>query len=451
MKIMRKLRIMGLILLLLGGVSISSKTQAQPGVNISFQTFYEELSPYGRWVRTPQYGSVWVPDAPSGFQPYSTAGYWEVTEYGNTWVSEYDWGWAPFHYGRWSFDDYNGWFWIPGYEWGPAWVNWRSGGGYYGWAPLGPGMQVNISVNLPSFWWVFVPQRYITSPRWHSYCAPRNRVSHYYGRTTIINNYYYNNNRTYAYGPRRDEIERVTRRSVSVREIDMRNRGRVVVAGNSRGNDRYDNSRGYNDRSSRYNDANRRGSTIDAGSSDRSSRGNGRNPGYEANRSDNNSRSNREYEAPTRAERVPNRDVPDNGPERSSRSERGNEPVNPGGNRESYEVPATRPSRSERGSYEAPAQRESRQQSGSYEAPVQRESRSNRGSYEAPVQRESRSNRGSYEAPVQRESRSDRGSSERGSYESRGSAPDARSSQGSSERGSRGGGGASDRSSRGPR
>lgn len=438
MNIMRKLRIMGLILLTLVGVSTSNKVQAQPGVNISFQTFYEELSPYGRWVRTPQYGSVWVPDAPQGFQPYSTAGYWEVTEYGNTWVSDYDWGWAPFHYGRWSFDDYNGWFWIPGYEWGPAWVNWRSGGGYYGWAPLGPGMQVNISVNLPSFWWVFVPQRYISSPRWYDYCAPRNRVSHYYGRTTIINNYYYNNNRTYAYGPRRDEIERVTRRSVSVREIDTRNRGRVVVAGNSRGNDRYDNSRGSNERNSRVNESNRRSSTIDAGS-DRSTRGSDRNPGYDANRNDNNSRSNREYEAPTRAERSPERTVPNYGSERNSRSERSNETVNQGQNREAYETPAPRQSRSERGAYEAPAQRESRSQ---------------RGSYEAPAQRESRPDRGSYEAPVQRESRSDRGSVNRGSSESRSNTPNARSS-GSSERGSRGGNsggdGASERSSRGPR
>ena len=145
---MHKFRIFALSILLLGGISIEEKVKAQPGVSISFQTFYSELSPYGRWINTPQYGSVWTPYVDAGFQPYSTNGYWEVTEYGNTWVSDYDWGWAPFHYGRWSFDDYNGWFWIPGYEWGPAWVNWRSGGGYYGWAPLGPGVNVNVSINI---------------------------------------------------------------------------------------------------------------------------------------------------------------------------------------------------------------------------------------------------------------------------------------------------------------
>ena len=31
-----------------------------------------------------------------------------------------------------------GWCWIPGTTWGPAWVNWRWGGGYVGWAPMAP-------------------------------------------------------------------------------------------------------------------------------------------------------------------------------------------------------------------------------------------------------------------------------------------------------------------------
>jgi hypothetical protein len=228
MKTMRKLRIVGLFVLLIAGLS-AQLVQAQPGVNISFQTFYNDLSPYGRWTTSPQYGSIWTPYVDAGFQPYSTNGYWEVTEYGNTWVSDYDWGWAPFHYGRWSYDDYNGWFWIPGYEWGPAWVNWRSGGDYYGWAPLGPGMGINVTISIPSFWWVFVPQRYISYRNWNNYCVPRSRVTRVYNNTTIINNYYNYNNRNYAYGPRRDEIERVTRRSVPIRQIDVNQRGRVIV------------------------------------------------------------------------------------------------------------------------------------------------------------------------------------------------------------------------------
>ena len=82
--------------------------------------FYDELDPYGQWVQTPEYGTVWIPNAGPGFQPYATNGHWVITEYGNTWVSDYAWGWGPFHYGRWYQDRYRGWAWIPGRDWGPA-------------------------------------------------------------------------------------------------------------------------------------------------------------------------------------------------------------------------------------------------------------------------------------------------------------------------------------------
>lgn len=438
---MRTLRIFGLLILMLGGVSAYNKTQAQPGFSITFETFYDELAPYGRWVRNPQYGSVWIPDVPRGFQPYSTAGYWEVTEYGNTWVSDYEWGWAPFHYGRWSFDDYYGWYWIPDYEWGPAWVNWRSGGGYYGWAPLGPGMSINISVNLPSFWWVFVPQRYITSPRWHNYCAPRGRVSHYYNNTVIINNYYRSNNRTYVYGPRRDEIERVTRRSVPVRTIDAspRGRGRVVVAENGRGNDRYNGRGNSSDRGGHVIDANPRIDRSNRNDDNRVERGDdsrrgARNP-FEG-RNDSRSERNREsapienrnerreapnagrndrYEAPGRSERNSDFGNPGNSPERTSRPERNRDYGNPGNSPER----ANRPERVERPNVERP----------------ERVERSNR-SFETPAPRVERQERS---APAPEPRSNDRGN------------------RGGDNGGNRGGGdngggrGASERSGRGPR
>src|SRR5690606_8528916 len=173
---------------------------------------------------------IWLPYAEDGFQPYATNGHWVMTSYGNTWVSNYDWGWAPFHYGRWTYSDYYGWAWVPGYEWGPAWVSWRSGGGYYGWAPLGPRMSINVHIGIPHHHWVFVQQRYICSPRLYSYYAPyRNRVR-IYNRTTIINNTYVYNNRTYVSGPRRSELERATGSRVAVREISRASRpGRASV------------------------------------------------------------------------------------------------------------------------------------------------------------------------------------------------------------------------------
>src|SRR3546814_16106093 len=117
-----------------------------------------------------------------------------MTNYGNTWVSDYEWGWAPFHYGRWTYTDYYGWAWIPGYEWGPAWVSWRSGGGFYGWAPLGPRMSINVHFGIPRHHLIFVPQRYMVSPGlYRSYVPFSNRVR-ISNTTTIINNTHTTNN-----------------------------------------------------------------------------------------------------------------------------------------------------------------------------------------------------------------------------------------------------------------
>lgn len=198
----------------------TEKAKAQVYSQISVQTFYDELSPYGRWIHNPEYGYVWLPNAEPNFQPYATRGHWVMTEYGNTWVSDYEWGWAPFHYGRWYFDNYYGWAWVPGNEWGPAWVNWRTSNGYYGWAPLSPGMHIHMAVNLPINYWVFVPYGRIYSPRIYSYYVPRRRVVNVYHQSVVINNVHTTNNYTYISGPSRQEVERTTRNRVVVRNID---------------------------------------------------------------------------------------------------------------------------------------------------------------------------------------------------------------------------------------
>ncbi len=199
----------------------NQKAQAQPGTSVSFQLFYDELAPYGQWIDDPEYGYVWAPDIDNDFRPYYSGGRWVMTEYGNTWVSDYDWGWAPFHYGRWTMDPYYGWVWIPGNEWGPAWVNWRHGGGYYGWAPLGPGININIMMGngwyAPNDWWVFIPNQYIYSPNYYSYWRGPRYNTTIINNTTIVNNYY--NNR-YVSGPRRGDVERYTGR---VNIYDVRN------------------------------------------------------------------------------------------------------------------------------------------------------------------------------------------------------------------------------------
>ncbi|WP_134089361.1 DUF6600 domain-containing protein [Olivibacter sp. XZL3] len=224
MKTANNIRILLFSFSILFAIGFLGKVNAQPGVTVSFQQFYDELSPYGEWIDDPDYGYIWVPNVEPDFQPYATNGRWVMTDYGNTWVSNYNWGWAPFHYGRWNYNQRFGWSWVPGYEWGPAWVSWRSGGGYYGWAPLGPGLSIGVSVNIPSTYWIFVPQRHILSASIHRYYAPRRTVVNVYNRTTIINNtYVYNNHRYYA-GPRRTDIQRVTRSSVPVHRISNASR-----------------------------------------------------------------------------------------------------------------------------------------------------------------------------------------------------------------------------------
>lgn len=228
-----------LAVFLAGNPVAPSKVQAQPGISVSFQVFFNSLSPYGRWSNHPQYGSVWFPSVDRGFHPYSTNGRWVMTEYGNTWVSDYDWGWAPFHYGRWFYDDFYGWAWVPDYTWGPGWVNWRTGGGYYGWAPLLPGLQVRLAVNIPIDFWIFVPHRHFMSVNWYRYCAPPRRVQNVYRQTTIINNYYTYNNREYSYGPRRADVERYSRTTVPVYEYSRGNANgnyREVVTRSNRSN-----------------------------------------------------------------------------------------------------------------------------------------------------------------------------------------------------------------------
>ncbi|HWU90583.1 MAG TPA: DUF6600 domain-containing protein, partial [Kofleriaceae bacterium] len=98
------------------------------------------LAPYGQWIEDAEYGRVWRPYPTVvgvDFTPYETCGSWVYTDYGWTFACDWDWGWLPFHFGQWAWLD-DGWCWVRGYTWSPAWVEWRSGGGYVGWRPRAP-------------------------------------------------------------------------------------------------------------------------------------------------------------------------------------------------------------------------------------------------------------------------------------------------------------------------
>jgi hypothetical protein len=136
----------------------------------SDQYFHEQLQPYGQWVPRDNGPDVWVPRVAPGWRPY-TSGHWAYTDQGWAWVADEPWGWAAFHYGRWDYDQELGWAWTPGAVWAPAWVAWRSGGGYLGWAPLpsrigftvGEGI-LGAEVITPGFF-TFVAEQNILSPR----------------------------------------------------------------------------------------------------------------------------------------------------------------------------------------------------------------------------------------------------------------------------------------------
>jgi hypothetical protein len=152
------------------GQGPGGSAERSPGNQISVSYFYEGLSPDGEWFQDPSYGWCWTPyEVSSEWRPYSD-GHWEYSDYGWTWATEETWGWATYHYGRWFFDDSYGWAWVPGSEWAPAWVAWRSGDDWVGWAPLPPTARWDASAGLaftnldriPSQEWTFVPREHVT-------------------------------------------------------------------------------------------------------------------------------------------------------------------------------------------------------------------------------------------------------------------------------------------------
>jgi hypothetical protein len=198
-----------------GPTNVVVQQSPPPVEDVSYQSFYDQLSPYGNWINYPGYGYVWMPDAGPDFRPYATNGNWVYTDAGWTWASNYSWGWAPFHYGRWFYENGYGWMWLPGNEWAPAWVSWRGNGEYYGWAPLGPQVSVNVALNSynpPGNYWSFIPRQYMGNPVARNYYVSENRNVTIVNSTTIINNYSGTNPGRYSYapGPDPNEVRRVS-------------------------------------------------------------------------------------------------------------------------------------------------------------------------------------------------------------------------------------------------
>jgi hypothetical protein len=206
--------------------------------DVNFQVFYDKLSPYGQWVDDANYGYVWIPATDQNFTPYSTNGYWLLTDSGWMWVSGYEWGWAPFHYGRWDNNSEYGWYWVPDHEWGPSWVTWRSSSDYYGWAPMRPGVTIQASFggnyNEPHDNWIFVRSRYMGRHDIDNrYIDHRNNVN-IINNSIVINNTRYDESRhtTYVVGPKREEVQKFTGKTINPISIQERHDpGQIVRKG----------------------------------------------------------------------------------------------------------------------------------------------------------------------------------------------------------------------------
>ena len=220
-----KIKLTGIVLVFILLQAISPRQASAQEPYISYQVFYDQLSPYGQWVDFPSYGYVWLPNAGPDFYPYSSRGSWIMTDYGWTWLSDYSWGWAPFHYGRWDYDNFYGWFWVPDNIWGPAWVTWRRAPGYYGWAPMGPGMSVGNNYNNYSNRWIFVREKYFGRNNINRYYANQNDYEMLFRNSSVINNTYVDNSRhtTYVSGPTKSDVMGVTGRRVSTYAIQEDN------------------------------------------------------------------------------------------------------------------------------------------------------------------------------------------------------------------------------------
>lgn len=180
----------GLLSLLATAALALSISIAPADSEVTFQDFYDTLTPHGDWVELDDYGYCWRPFVDDHWRPY-TDGQWVYTDAGYTWFSNEPWGWATYHYGRWTKVQSWGWVWVPGYEWGPAWVSWRTNDDYIGWAALPPeavwepstgfGGYVDVDYGIGPDWYAFCPVAYFGAPRLRTVCLPwRNNL-------TIIN------------------------------------------------------------------------------------------------------------------------------------------------------------------------------------------------------------------------------------------------------------------------
>lgn len=222
-------------------VVVAIPAEPPPVVVIQSESdFYAPLAAHGRWVVVGAYGRCWIPArVEAGWRPYAN-GYWQRTDAGWYWVSAEPWGWATYYYGRWDFHGQFGWIWVPQTQWAPAWVAWREGGGYVGWAPLRPAMTIGVNLGAANYEPAFASRAFV-------FVEHRRMLDPVHPRTVVVNNttvinqtvnitrVKVVNNTVINEGPRPEVIERASGRKVqAVAAREFRQREEATIAARDR-------------------------------------------------------------------------------------------------------------------------------------------------------------------------------------------------------------------------
>ncbi|HMJ06784.1 MAG TPA: DUF6600 domain-containing protein [Chthoniobacterales bacterium] len=201
-------------------------TPNEPDADSSYSTFYQRLDPYGAWIETSNYGFVFQPRdvfRDSNWRPY-IQGHWVYTDVGWTWISSEPFGWATYHYGRWARLRSVGWVWVPGEEWAPAWVSWRRGDDFVGWAPLPPKARFNRQTGIHNWsdsrygigpeQYTFVPVQEFGGPQSAQVIVASSRNVTIIEQTTNVTNITYVNSTVVDRGPSFDDLRARSRHQI---------------------------------------------------------------------------------------------------------------------------------------------------------------------------------------------------------------------------------------------
>jgi hypothetical protein len=190
---------------------------------LSFEFFESTLAPHGSWHDSQALGRVWIPRVNViDWHPYAY-GHWMYTDLGWAWVSDYEWGAIPYHYGTWARDAQLGWVWVPGYTWASAWVVFRSGHSYVGWAPVPPGFTVGAAISLGDYGpdhFVFVREEEFLAEHLQHAAVPANRARAVFSDTHVVNRIAIENGVVVNRGLDVGRIERISRAPIERAPIE---------------------------------------------------------------------------------------------------------------------------------------------------------------------------------------------------------------------------------------